>query len=76
MRLPRYTHCQRFLEHPVELAHSVECRCLFGIGAAPGQAHWGTIREIILAWVITLPLAALLAVVSPRLMSAAVFLPL
>ncbi len=34
---------------------------LFGIGAANGTAKWGMIRQIILAWLITLPTAAGLA---------------
>lgn len=34
---------------------------LFGIGAASGQARWRMIGAILLAWVITLPAAALLA---------------
>jgi len=34
---------------------------LFGIGVANGTAHWGMIRQIVLAWLITLPVAALLA---------------
>ncbi len=34
---------------------------LFGIGAVSGTAHWGMIRQIVLAWLITLPVAALLA---------------
>ncbi len=34
---------------------------LFGIGVANGKARWTVIRSIVLAWVLTLPVAALLA---------------
>lgn len=36
---------------------------LFGIGIANGTGHWSTIRQIVLAWLITLPCAALLGFV-------------
>src|SRR5574337_58989 len=45
---------------PVSTTH-VSCGALFGIGTASGQAQWGVIRNIVLAWVITLPVAAFLA---------------
>ncbi len=45
---------------PVSTTH-VSCGALFGIGVANGKAQWGVIRNIVLAWVITLPVAALLA---------------
>ncbi|MGB4781456.1 anion permease, partial [Candidatus Methylomirabilis sp.] len=45
---------------PVSTTH-VSCGALFGIGAANGKAHWGVVRNIVLAWVVTLPVAALLA---------------
>ena len=45
---------------PVSTTH-VSCGALFGIGAVTHGAHWGTIRQIVLAWVVTLPLAATLA---------------
>jgi PiT family inorganic phosphate transporter len=45
---------------PVSTTH-VSCGALFGIGATGGKAHWGVVRNIVLAWVVTLPLAALLA---------------
>jgi PiT family inorganic phosphate transporter len=55
---------------PVSTTH-VSCGSLFGIGAVTRQAHWRTIRSILLAWTITLPVAGLLgaffAVVVPRL---------
>jgi len=50
---------------PVSTTH-VSCGALFGIGIANGQAHWKMIRTILMAWLLTLPTAALL--------SAAVFL--
>jgi len=34
---------------------------LFGIGVANGQARWNVIRTILLAWLLTLPTAALMA---------------
>jgi PiT family inorganic phosphate transporter len=42
---------------PVSTTH-VSCGALFGIGAVTGEAHWGTIGTILLAWVTTLPLGA------------------
>ncbi len=42
---------------PVSTTH-VSCGALFGIGVTNGQAQWSTIRKILLAWVITLPIAA------------------
>lgn len=44
---------------PVSTTH-VSCGALFGIGAATGQGRWRTIGGILLAWITTLPLAALL----------------
>jgi len=56
---------------PVSTTH-VSCGSLFGIGAVTRQAHWRTIRDILLAWVITLPLAGLLGAffvtIVPRLL--------
>ena len=48
---------------PVSTTH-VSCGSLFGIGAVTRQAHWKTIRNIALAWVITLPVSAILAALS------------
>lgn len=45
---------------PVSTTH-VSCGALFGIGAASGQARWAVIRTILLAWVLTLPFAAVSA---------------
>jgi PiT family inorganic phosphate transporter len=45
---------------PVSTTH-VSCGSLFGIGAFTGQARWKTIAGIVLAWVVTLPVSALLA---------------
>ena len=44
---------------PVSTTH-VSVGSLFGIGIISRQAKWRTILQILLAWVITLPLAALL----------------
>ena len=44
---------------PVSTTH-VSCGALFGIGASSGRAHWRTIAQIGLAWLITLPVAAAL----------------
>ena len=46
---------------PVSTTH-VSCGSLFGIGAVTGQGHPQTITRVILSWVATLPLAALLGV--------------
>jgi inorganic phosphate transporter, PiT family len=43
---------------PVSTTH-VSCGALFGIGVANGRAQWGVIRTILLAWILTLPIAAL-----------------
>ena len=45
---------------PVSTTH-VSCGALFGIGIANGQARWQMIRTILMAWLLTLPLAALLS---------------
>jgi PiT family inorganic phosphate transporter len=45
---------------PVSTTH-VSCGALFGIGIVNGQAHWGVIRTILLAWVLTLPFAGISA---------------
>jgi PiT family inorganic phosphate transporter len=42
---------------PVSTTH-VSCGALFGIGAVTGQARWTTVASILLAWVVTLPVAA------------------
>lgn len=48
---------------PVSTTH-VSCGALFGIGTITKQAHWGSILKIVMAWVITLPVAGLLGVLS------------
>lgn len=45
---------------PVSTTH-VACGSLFGIGAATRRARWRTVGGIVVAWVVTLPLAAALA---------------
>ncbi len=41
---------------PVSTTH-VSCGALFGIGAVNGEARWSMIGQILLAWVVTLPVA-------------------
>jgi inorganic phosphate transporter, PiT family len=45
---------------PVSTTH-VSCGALFGIGSVNGEARWRTVVQVLGAWVITLPVAALLA---------------
>ena len=45
---------------PVSTTH-VSCGALFGLGIASGEARWGTIGRILLAWGSTLPFAAALS---------------
>jgi inorganic phosphate transporter, PiT family len=45
---------------PVSTTH-VSSGSLFGLGAITGQARWHTILQIVTAWIVTLPCAALLA---------------
>jgi PiT family inorganic phosphate transporter len=45
---------------PVSTTH-VSCGALFGIGAATGKSHWRMVRTILLAWILTLPFAAISA---------------
>ena len=45
---------------PVSTTH-VSCGALFGIGAVNGKAKWTTIGGIFSAWVLTLPIAAIMA---------------
>lgn len=52
---------------PVSTTH-VSCGALFGIGIANGRAQWKMIRAILTAWVLTLPVAALLSGVSYALL--------
>lgn len=44
---------------PVSTTH-VACGAVIGVGAASGNVHWGGVKKIALAWVTTLPLAAVL----------------
>lgn len=53
---------------PVSTTH-VSAGALFGIGAVTGKARWRTITQIVLAWIVTLPLAAALGGVSFLLLS-------
>ena len=45
---------------PVSTTH-VSCGSIFGIGTASGKGHWPMIGGIMSAWVLTLPMAFLLA---------------
>ncbi len=45
---------------PVSITH-VSCGSLFGIGLVNGKANWKIIGGIVSAWVLTLPIAALLS---------------
>jgi inorganic phosphate transporter, PiT family len=45
---------------PVSTTH-VSCGALFGIGTVTGEARWRTILQILGAWIVTLPAAALAA---------------
>ena len=47
---------------PVSTTH-VSCGALFGLGATTKQAQWKTIGTILAAWLITLPMGALLGAV-------------
>ncbi len=47
---------------PVSTTH-VSCGALFGIGTVTRQARWKTILSILLAWLTTLPLAAVLGMI-------------
>jgi len=42
---------------PVSTTH-VSCGSLFGLGAVAGGARWARIRRILMAWLLTLPIAA------------------
>jgi inorganic phosphate transporter, PiT family len=48
-----------FFSLPVSTTH-VSCSALFGIGAVTGKGKWSIIRMILLSWIVTLPVAALL----------------
>ncbi len=45
---------------PVSTTH-VSCGALFGLGAVTRRANWQQVREILLAWLLTLPVAGVLA---------------
>lgn len=45
---------------PVSTTH-LSCGSLFGLGLVNKKAHWNVIFNILLSWIITLPLAALLS---------------
>lgn len=51
---------------PVSTTH-VSCGSLFGIGAVTGRARWRSVGAVLLAWVVTLPTAALAAALAAKL---------
>jgi PiT family inorganic phosphate transporter len=53
---------------PVSTTH-VSCGALFGLGAVTGQARWKVVASIVLAWVITLPVATVLAALAAFLLA-------
>ncbi|HXX93855.1 MAG TPA: anion permease [Planctomycetota bacterium] len=52
---------------PVSTTH-VSCGALFGIGMVTRQARWKMIGSVLLAWVITLPTAAVFSAVAAKLL--------
>lgn len=48
---------------PVSTTH-VSCGGIFGVGAVTAEARWQMIRHIVLAWVLTLPVAAVIAAIA------------
>jgi phosphate/sulfate permease len=52
---------------PVSTTH-VSCGSIFGIGAVNRSARWQTISKILLTWVTTLPVAALISGLLYRLL--------
>jgi inorganic phosphate transporter, PiT family len=48
---------------PLSTTH-VSVGALLGIGITTHQAHWRTVRPVVIAWIITLPCAAMLAAAS------------
>jgi PiT family inorganic phosphate transporter len=53
---------------PVSTTH-VSCGALFGIGTVTGQGTLRVVTQIVLAWVLTLPISALFAAIAFRLLS-------
>ncbi|WP_254513473.1 inorganic phosphate transporter [Anatilimnocola floriformis] len=54
--------------YPVSTTH-VSVGSLMGIGTITGQAHWRKVIEILIAWITTVPCAAVLAAVAYGLIS-------
>lgn len=48
---------------PVSTTH-VSCGSIFGIGTINGKTNWSIVRGIVLAWVLTLPIAAAISAVA------------
>lgn len=55
------------LSLPVSTTH-VSCGSLFGLGTVTGKAKWSGIAKIVLSWLVTLPVAAVIAAVAFRLL--------
>lgn len=53
---------------PVSTTH-VTCGALFGVGLARGRLRWDVAARIVAAWVLTFPLAFMLAVAMVRMMT-------
>ncbi|MES0371164.1 MAG: inorganic phosphate transporter [Mariprofundaceae bacterium] len=48
---------------PVSTTH-VSCGSIFGIGTINGKTNWSIVRGIVLAWVLTLPIAAAISAIA------------
>ena len=53
---------------PVSTTH-VSCGSIFGIGSVNGKTNWSIVRGIVLAWVLTLPIAAAIAATAYALLT-------
>ncbi len=53
---------------PVSTTH-VSCGSIFGIGSINGETNWSIVRNIVFAWVLTLPIAAVIAGITYGLVS-------
>jgi PiT family inorganic phosphate transporter len=53
---------------PVSTTH-VSCGAIFGIGSINGKTNWSIVRNIVLAWVLTLPIAASIAAITYYLLT-------
>jgi len=53
---------------PVSTTH-VSCGSIFGIGSINGETNWSIVRNIVFAWILTLPIAAVIAGITYGLVS-------